>query len=104
VLIVLTSFSTLFAQDIPQTDSLGVAPVDTLAQFSTLTFPEIDGVEADSIGVLHDVDTVLRKKEPAFKTRVTYKASDSVNFDDSKSRLSLQTITGQLRRYRIEGL
>ena len=71
---VLVSAETVVAQDVPTTDSLAVATVDSLA---------IGALARDSLAVdFKDVDStvVAPKKEPPFKTRIKYKAADSVKF------------------------
>ena len=84
------SVGTISAQDALEADSLGISPArhdavshDELDIVST----EKDGTEGqalnDSIGALEQIDpadslAVAPKKEPPFKSRVKYKAKDSV--------------------------
>ena len=65
VLFTFVSLDTVLAQIVPVTDSLSVAAVDTLATGASVR---------DSLGI----DSTAVVKEQPFKTRIKYKATDSV--------------------------
>jgi len=81
VLFALVNVGAVLAQDIPATDSLAIDTVeDTLSESA---FP------ADTLNIdLFPADTlnVKPKKEPPFKSRIIYKAADSVKFDIQSHR------------------
>ena len=70
VLFAVMGHGTVLGQDVPEIDSLALAPADSIA---ASIFPS-DSIAADSLNI-------VPKKESAFKTRVIYKAADSVKFD-----------------------
>jgi len=76
MLFMLVSVGVVVAQDVPETDSLAIATVDTLA---------IRAFLSDSLAV--DSAVVAPKKEPPFKTRIKYKAADSVKFNIPNQRV-----------------
>jgi len=77
VLFLLINVGTVVAQDVPGTDSLVIATaVDSLAvRLDTLATTQF---ASDSLFV--DSTAVVLTKEPMFKSRIKYKAADSVKF------------------------
>ncbi|MDR2848743.1 MAG: hypothetical protein LBV39_06515, partial [Bacteroidales bacterium] len=87
------------AQELPQADSLNHAVVsDSLLSAKVVT----DSLSVDSLSV------PKKKKEPPFKSRVTYKATDSLKFHPVEKKVFLYTDAQvnfeekELKAYRIQ--